>query len=232
MSVSLKMSYDIEYVSTENCARMDLFIDSAADLSSLTHFDSVKLLQGSTAEDIATGDKYMMKSDGTWVQQPAGITLDLTGYYTSAETDTLLAGKQDSLDASQIDAVNSGITSALVAMISKTPQIKERSITTITGSNTLDDTGVSYTIAANEYVRITASARYSASGTNPDEIKIGTDSSVFAHEQIVSGDNQFSLTASCVVGGFASATTAKIFAKFRNSGSALIVLLVESLPSV
>lgn len=232
MSVSLKQSYDIEYVSTENCARMDLFIDSAADLSSLTHFDSVKLLQGSTAEDISTGDLYTMKSDGTWVQQPAGITLDLTGYYTAAETDTLLAGKQDSLDASQLDAVNSGITSALVAMIQKTPQIKERSINTITGANTLDDTGISYTIAANEYVRITASARYSASGTNPDEIKIGTDSSVFAHEQIVTGDNQYSLSASCVVGGFGSATTAKVFAKFRNAGSAIIVLLVESLPNV
>ena len=232
MSVSLKMSYDIEYINSENSARMDLFIDSAADLVGLSYFDTIKLLQGSTAEDISTGDLYMMKSDDTWVLQPKGITLDLTGYYTSAETDTLLSGKQDSLDASQLDAVNSGITSALVAMIQKTPQIKERSITTITGANTLDDTGVSYTIAANEYVRITASARYSASGTNPDEIKIGTDSSVFAHEQIVTGDNQYSLTASCVVGGFASPTTAKIFAKFRNSGSALIVLLIESLPSV
>ena len=212
MSVSLKMSYDIEYINSENSARMDLFIDSDSDLVGLSYYDTIKLLQGSTAEDISTGDKYMMKSDNTWILQPSPNQLDLTGYYTSAETDTLL--------------------SALVAMISKTPQIVERSINTITGANTLDDTGISYTIPANKYVRITASARYSASGTNPDEIKIGTDSSVFAHNQTVSGDNQYSLSASCVVGGFGSSTVTKIFAKFRNAGSAIIVLLVEDLPSV
>ena len=114
MSVSLKESFDIAYDGSENAALMDLFIDDVSDLSSLTHFDSIKILQGSTAKDISTGDLYQMQSDGTWVQQPAGVQLDLTGYYTSAETDTLLAGKQDSLSASQMNAVNSGITSSIV----------------------------------------------------------------------------------------------------------------------
>lgn len=203
MSVSLKQSYDIEYVSTENCARMDLFIDSSADLVGLTHFDSIKLLQGSTSEDVSTGDKYMLKSDGTWVQQPAGITLDLTGYYTSSEIDTL---------------------------IQKMPQVLSRTVTTITASDTLDDTGVSYTIPASGYVRITATAQYKDSGSNPQELVIRTDSSVFAHETFTTGDNQYGLTASCIVGGI-GATTLKIFSRFRLSGGgAYIILTVETIP--
>lgn len=89
MSVSLKESYDIAYDGSENAARMDLFIDTSADLTGLTHFDSIKLLQGSTAEDISTGDKYMMQSGGTWVLQPSSM---ITGnYYTKAETDGRLS---------------------------------------------------------------------------------------------------------------------------------------------
>lgn len=110
MSVSLKESFDIAYDGSENAARMDLYIDDVSDLSSLTHFDSIKILQGSTAKDISTGDLYQMQSDGTWVLQPAGIQLDLTGYYTSAETDTLLSGKQDSLTQTQLDAIDNAAT--------------------------------------------------------------------------------------------------------------------------
>ena len=98
MSVSLKESYDIAYDGSENAARMDLFIDTSADLAGLTHFDSIKLLQGSTAEDISTGDKYMMQTGGTWVLQPssnvfsnvytkAEIDAIIANYYTSAQTD-------------------------------------------------------------------------------------------------------------------------------------------------
>jgi hypothetical protein len=71
MSVSLKQSYDIEYDGTANVARMDLFVDTAADLEGLTTFDTITLLQGSTAADISTGDKYMMQTNGTWVKQPS-----------------------------------------------------------------------------------------------------------------------------------------------------------------
>ena len=88
MSVSLKESYDIAYDGSENAARMDLFIDTSADLAGLTHFDSIKLLQGSTAEDISTGDKYMMQTGGTWVLQP--IANAFQNVYTKAETDALI----------------------------------------------------------------------------------------------------------------------------------------------
>lgn len=100
MSVGLKQSYDVEYNGTANVARMDLFVDTAADLTGLTSFDSITLLQGSTAKDISTGDEYMMKTDGTWVKQPsqsasgnvytkAEIDSMLYLYYTKAEADAL-----------------------------------------------------------------------------------------------------------------------------------------------
>ena len=88
MSVSLKESYDIAYDGSENAARMDLFIDTSADLAGLTHFDSIKLLQGSTVEDISTGDKYMMQTGGTWVLQPSA---QYPNAYTKAQTDGLLS---------------------------------------------------------------------------------------------------------------------------------------------
>jgi hypothetical protein len=88
MSVSLKQSYDIEYDGTANVARMDLFVDTAADLTGLTTFDTITLLQGSTAEDISTGDKYMMQTNGTWVKQPSASSS--TDSYTKTEIDNMI----------------------------------------------------------------------------------------------------------------------------------------------
>ena len=88
MSVSLKQSYDIEYNGTANVARMDLFVDTAADLIGLTTFDSITLLQGSTAEDISTGDKYKMQTNGTWVKQPSASSS--TDSYTKTEIDNMI----------------------------------------------------------------------------------------------------------------------------------------------
>lgn len=72
MSVSLKQSYDIEYDGTANVARMDLFADTAGDLTGLTTVDGITLLQGSTAHVIQTVEDYMMRSNGVWVLQTAG----------------------------------------------------------------------------------------------------------------------------------------------------------------
>lgn len=209
--------------------RAQIVADTAADLPANT--TALSYLLGTYAKTVDTGDEYYIDSNGSWILQPSPNQLDLTGYYTSAETDTLLSGKQDSLDSAQLDAVNSGITSALVAMIQKSPQVISRTVTTITASDTLTDTGVSYTIPASGYVRITATAQYKDSGSNPQELVIRTDSSVFAHETFTTGDNQYGLTASCIVGGIGTATL-KIFSRFRLSGGgAYIILTVETIPS-
>lgn len=95
--ISLKQSYEIEYNGTENCARMDLFADTAADLTGLLRYDSILLLEGSSALVIATGRTYIMQSTGTWVQQPSSGGGGGGDTYTKEEIDQFLADKQDLL---------------------------------------------------------------------------------------------------------------------------------------
>lgn len=45
----------------------------------------------STCDIVDTGDKYEMDTYGNWHLQPKGVTLDLTGYYTSAQTDSAIS---------------------------------------------------------------------------------------------------------------------------------------------
>lgn len=116
MSVSLKHSYDIEFNGTENVARMDLFIDTSADLTGLNTFDSIKILQGSTAEDISTGDKYAMQTNGTWVLQPdSSITInvpdfdELEGRVETAEESINSLAMDGSKNKLQNSATSTGI---------------------------------------------------------------------------------------------------------------------------
>lgn len=95
--ISLKQSYDIEYVNGENASRFDLFIDSAADLIGLTHFDSVKLLQGSSAEDISTGNIYKLTGSGSWILQPSANAWQ--NVYTKSEIDALINPQSAALAA-------------------------------------------------------------------------------------------------------------------------------------
>ena len=108
------MAYQITSFSTSpftNARIYSILCDTDADLPATV--DGYSVSQGWTAKTV-DGKSYLANSSGTWVLQPPGISLDLSGYYTSAETDTLLAGKQDALSASQMNAVNSGATSSFV----------------------------------------------------------------------------------------------------------------------
>lgn len=95
--ISLKQSYDIEYVNGENASRFDLFIDSASDLNGVTHFDNVKLLQGSSAEDISTGDIYKLTGSGSWILQPSANAWQ--NVYTKSEIDALITPQSAALAA-------------------------------------------------------------------------------------------------------------------------------------
>lgn len=88
--ISLINADNIEYNGTENCSRMDLYADAASEISGLTHFDSIKLLQGSTIKAIAETEKYIMQSDGTWVLLPPENVLTLPSIYTKTEVDDLI----------------------------------------------------------------------------------------------------------------------------------------------
>ena len=70
-----------------------VYCDTAADLPAVSAFSQGDLVQGSKAKDIDTGDEYMMNSGGTWIKQPSPTTtqLDLSGYYTSVQTDSAIS---------------------------------------------------------------------------------------------------------------------------------------------
>lgn len=100
MSEYLKFSYDIEYDGTYNVCRMDLYVDTAADLAGLAFFDGVKLLPGSTAHDIATGDLYMLNGSGSWILQPG--TGAFSNVYTKAEIDAMIANYYTKTEADDL----------------------------------------------------------------------------------------------------------------------------------
>lgn len=87
--------------------------DTVADLPTYDAYqsDGVTLRMGSKAEIIADGSIYKLDSSGTWVLQPADaqIALDLSGYYTSAQVDSLLASYTNTSDMNT--AINTAIMS-------------------------------------------------------------------------------------------------------------------------
>lgn len=96
---------------TGNLVRAIILCDTAADLPAVNAFSGYELMQGSESIVIDENRKYMMQTGGTWYV--SGDTF--IDVYTKSETDTLLASKQDDLTAVQMDAVNSGITAAILS---------------------------------------------------------------------------------------------------------------------
>ena len=68
--------------------------DTAADLPVPTYFTGYTLEQASEARVIADNSKYEMQSDGTWVLQTAGGSVDT---YTRAEIDAMIASLQEEI---------------------------------------------------------------------------------------------------------------------------------------
>lgn len=115
--------------------------------------------------------------------------------------------------------------------ISLAPKVLVRSSTSVTGSTTLSDTGVSYVIPSGEYVRISATVRYSAASSNPEEVALDYADTIIAHTVAVSGDNTSALTTSTVIGGYTGNKTIKVFAKTRTAATVSVMLFVESIPN-
>lgn len=111
--LSLKSSDEIAYNGSNNICRMDLFADTASDLTGVTTFDSIVLLAGSSALDISTGDLYRMQSDGTWILQPG--TGAFANVYTKSEIDTML-GDIDS-DISSLESQDTETLAAVTQLI-------------------------------------------------------------------------------------------------------------------
>lgn len=67
MAVSMIPNTKIQI--TDETAYMELFVDSADELTSLDSFGGSDLVQGCFALDIATGDIYAIDSTGAWKNQ-------------------------------------------------------------------------------------------------------------------------------------------------------------------
>jgi len=87
MSIIVRDSGDIYFDGTNNVSVMSIFVDSAADLSGLVQYEDIHFLLGSDALDVSTGNKYRMKSDGTWVLQPDNMWQNV---YTKQEIDSMI----------------------------------------------------------------------------------------------------------------------------------------------
>lgn len=87
MSIIVRDSGDIYFDGTNNVSVMSIFVDSAADLSGLVQYEDIHFLLGSDALDVSTGNKYRMKSDGTWVLQPDNMWQNV---YTKQEIDAMI----------------------------------------------------------------------------------------------------------------------------------------------
>lgn len=101
MSATLRAAHDIENDGSHNAAICEIFVDTAADLAGLDHLDDVYFLQGSEATDIDTGDKYLMKSDGSWTKQPTGSAFE--NVYTKTEIDGIVQGIDADITAAESD---------------------------------------------------------------------------------------------------------------------------------
>ena len=83
MSVRMYDSGNLLSDGVDQYAIIHMTADTASDLVGLQTYDTVKLLQGSTIIDISTGDKYMMKSDYTWILQPnasQSVSIDIPDF--------------------------------------------------------------------------------------------------------------------------------------------------------
>ena len=67
------------------------YVDTQADLPSATSMDNYTIVTPSELTVVYDGSKWMIDETGTWRKQPGQFTLDLSGYYTSAQTDSAIS---------------------------------------------------------------------------------------------------------------------------------------------
>lgn len=124
--------------------RAQLIADTVTDLPS--NSTALTYLLGSYAKVVDTGKEYDIDSSGTWIEQPSGISLDLTDYYTKTETDTLLSGKQPNLTQTQLDAIDNA-----AAVLPDIIDAGAKNIMQITLSpGTHSASGINYTVDADQ----------------------------------------------------------------------------------
>lgn len=140
-----------------NLARAVILCDTVSDLPAINAFTGYELIQGSTAIVIEDNQKYMMNSAGNWYL--SGDTF--TDVYTKQQIDTLLQGKQDDLTAVQMDAVNSGITAAILQELQSYHTIT--SIPSNSNVDVYDDRGI-YTVGSASVAATITNSPFTSAG--------------------------------------------------------------------
>lgn len=108
-----------EIVGSEQEIVVDIIVDTPLNLPAQNALSPYKIVSPSTVRCVS-GERFMMRSNGSWVQQPADatISLDLSGYYTSVETDSAIAAALSSYyTGSQTDSAIAAAISAEYAKI-------------------------------------------------------------------------------------------------------------------
>lgn len=110
------------------------FADTITDLPAVNAFSPLgNLVVSSTCRVIDTGKLYQLDGAGTWHEKQEGVTLDLTGYYTSAQTDSAI---NTALSGYYTDAqTNAAIAAAIAGYYS--PAVSPASISNGTDIFTL-----------------------------------------------------------------------------------------------
>lgn len=67
------------------------YVDTQSDLPSATDLDGYTIVCPSKMTVIYDGSEWIIDETGTWRKQPGQFTLDISGYYTSAETDAAIS---------------------------------------------------------------------------------------------------------------------------------------------
>lgn len=159
--IGLIDSWDVEYNGTENEALFKLVCDSTAELSSLTHYDNIKIRIGSECTDIATGDKYLKSSSG-WVKQPPQQNqIILPDVYSEDEVDALLTPIHT--DVSNLKTQQTKNTNVLINLMSVSGKnhlrvtASDRTYNGITFTVNADGTVTANgTATANAYIQVAA----------------------------------------------------------------------------
>lgn len=159
MSVIFGSSSEIEWTGSENAARFELFADTAAELTGLTHFDNIKILSGSKAKDISTGDNYLINSAGVWVLQPSDNAF--VNVYTKSEIDGIVYDLNSDIAAAENDIaeLHSGLSYVINTGGKNRLQnsATSRTVNGVTFTVNADGTvSASGTATANAYIQIAA----------------------------------------------------------------------------
>lgn len=130
------------------------------------------IVRGSSALVLDTGDRYIMNSSGTWIMQPSGVQLDLSGYATTQDLTDGLAAKVDTTTYTAGQAAQESEIGVVAAMGAK---------------NLFPITAVSQTIGGVTFT-VNSDGTVTANGTktNNDWLYLSTGNSLAAGTYILS----------------------------------------------